>query len=183
MGNVFKIALRNLFRYKRRTFLTTSLIAMGVILVISFGGIASSFKNGVIGILTNSNLADIQIHKNGYLKSIDNLPLNLTINDKEIAKIEGLLKKNDQVMAFSKRIRFGAMLSNFEQTTNIRLTAVYPELENATCPDLVERIESPEKDPAQFVKPGEMVVPVNLANGLNLSSRERWSFLLIWLTG
>ena len=168
MANILKIALRNLFRYKRRTFLTTSLIAIGVILVIGFGGIAGSFKNGVIGILTNSNLADMQIHKNGYLKSIDNLPLNLTINDKGIAKIEGLLKKNDQVKAFSKRIRFGAMLSNFDQTTNIRLTAVYPELENATCPDLVERIDSPETDPAQFVKPGEMVVPVNLASGLKL---------------
>ncbi len=168
MANILKIALRNLFRYKRRTFLTTSLIAMGVILVIAFGGIASSFKNGVIGILTNSNLADMQIHKNGYLKSMDNLPLNLAIGDKGTKKIESLLKKNDQVKAFSKRIRFGAMISNFEQTTNIRLTAVYPELENATCPDLVERIESPEKDPAKFVKPGEMVVPVNLAKGLKL---------------
>ncbi len=168
MLNTFKIALRNLFRYKRRTFLTTSLIAMGVILVIAFGGIAGSFKNGVIGILTNSNLADIQIHRNGYLKSIDNLPLDLTMDDKGITKIEGLLKKNDQVMAFSKRIRFGAMLSNFDQTTNIRLTAVYPELENATCPDLVKRIDGTETDPAQFVKPGEMVVPVNLANGLKL---------------
>ncbi len=100
MGNIFKIALRNLFRYKRRTFLTTSLIAMGVILVIGFGGIASSFKNGVIGILTNSNLADIQIHKSGYLKSIDNLPLDLTMGEKGVSKIEGLLKKNDQIMAF-----------------------------------------------------------------------------------
>jgi putative ABC transport system permease protein len=168
MTKIFKIALRNLFRYKRRTFLTTSLIAMGVILVISFGGIAGSFKNGVIGILTNSNLADIQIHKNGYLKSIDNLPLNLTIGSKGLTKIEDLLKTNDQVEAFSKRIRFGAMISNFDQTTNIRLTAVYPELENATCPDLVGRIEGAEIDPANFVKPGEMVVPVNLANGLKL---------------
>jgi len=168
MGNVFKIALRNLFRYKRRTFLTTSLIAIGVILVITFGGIAGSFKNGVIGILTNSNLADIQIHRSGYLKSIDNLPLDLTIDDKGITKIEGLLKKNDQIKAFSKRIRFGAMISNFEQTTNIRLTAVYPDMENATCPDLVGRIDSPETDPAKFVKPGEMVVPANLAKGLKL---------------
>ena len=98
MANILKIALRNLFRYKRRTYLTTSLIAIGVIIVIAFGGIAGSFKNGVIGILTNSNLADIQIHKNGYLKSIDNLPLDLTIDSKGIAKIEGLLKKNDQVV-------------------------------------------------------------------------------------
>lgn len=168
MAKIFKIALRNLFRYKRRTFLTTSLIAIGVILVIAFGGIAGSFKSGVIGILTNSNLADIQIHRNGYLKSIDNLPLNLTIGSNGIKKIEDLLKKNDHVAAFSKRIRFGAMISNFDQTTNIRLTAVYPELENATCPDLVKRIEGAKNDPAQFIKPGEIVVPVNLANGLKL---------------
>ncbi len=170
MTNILKIALRNLFRYKRRTFLTTSLIAFGVILVIAFGGIANSFKNGVIGILTNSNLADMQIHKDGYLKSIDNLPLDMTIDSQGIAKIEELLKKNDQVKAFSKRIRFGAMLSNFDQTTNIRLTAVYPEMENQTCPDLVGRIDSPEKDPALFVKPGEMVIPVNLAKGLKLKA-------------
>jgi putative ABC transport system permease protein len=168
MGNIFKIALRNLFRYKRRTFLTTSLIAIGVILVIGFGGIAGSFKNGVIGILTGSNLADIQIHKNGYLKSIDNMPLDLTINSKGIAKIEGILKKNDQVKAYSKRIRFGGMLSNFSQSTNIRLTAVYPDMENQTCPGLAGRVNGPEKDPAKFAKPGEMVVPMNLARGLKL---------------
>jgi putative ABC transport system permease protein len=168
MGKVFKIALRNLFRYKRRTLLTTSLIAVGVILVIVFGGVAGSFKNGVIGILTDSNLAHIQIHKRGYLSSIDNLPLNLVIKDNGIKKIEDILKKNDQIKAFSKRIRFGAMISNFEQTTNIRLTAVYPELENQTCPDLAERIQSNEADPGKFVKPGEIVVPVNIAKGLKL---------------
>jgi putative ABC transport system permease protein len=168
MGKVFKIALRNLLRYKRRTLLTASLIAVGVILMIVFGGVASSFKNGVIGILTDSNLADIQIHKRGYLSSIDNLPLNLVIKDSGIKRIEDILKKSDQVKAFSKRIRFGAMISNFEQTTNIRLTAVYPELENQTCPDLAKRIESNEEDSDKFVKPGEIVVPVNIAKGLKL---------------
>ena len=168
MGKIFKIAIRNLFRYKRRTFLTTTLIAVGVILVIVFGGVAGSFKNGVIGILTNSNLADIQIHKRGYLSSIDNLPLNLVIKDGGIKKIESVLKNNSEVRAFSKRLRFGAMISNFDQTTNIRLTAVYPELENRTCPDLVGRIQSNEKDPDKFIKPGEIVVPVNVAKGLKL---------------
>lgn len=168
MTNVLKIALRNLFRYKRRTFLTTSLIAIGVILVIVFSGVANSFKNGVIGILTNSNLADIQIHKTGYLKSIDNLPLDLTIDAKGIAKIEKLLKNNEQVKAFSQRIRFGSMISNFSETTNIRLTAVYPEMESQTCPDLLKRIKGPKIDPTRFLKPGEIVVPTNLAKGLKL---------------
>jgi len=169
MINVFKIALRNLFRYKRRTFLTASLIAIGVILVLVFGGVAGSFKNGVIGILTNSNLADIQIHKKGYLSSIDNLPLDLTIDAKGIKKIEDLLKKNNQIKAFSHRFRFGSMISNFTQTTNIRLTAVYPEMESQTCPDLPKRIKTPKMEPANFVKPGEIIVPGNLAKGLNLT--------------
>jgi len=168
MKNIFKIALRNLFRYKRRTILTASLIAIGVILVIVFGGIANSFKNEVIGTLTNSSLADIQIHKKGYLSSIDNLPLDLNINAGDVDRIEDVLKRNDQVKAFSERIRFGAMISNFSQTTSIRLTAVYPEMESQTCPDLLKRIKKPETDPIHFIKPGEIIVPVNLAKGLNL---------------
>jgi len=168
MKNILKIALRNLFRYKRRTILTASLIAIGVILVIVFGGIAKSFKNEVIGTLTNSSLADIQIHKKGYLSSIDNLPLDLNINAGDVNRIEDVLKRNDQVKAFSERIRFGAMISNFSQTTSIRLTAVYPEMESQTCPDLLKRIKKPETDPIHFIKPGEIIVPVNLAKGLNL---------------
>jgi len=168
MGNILKIALRNLFRYKRRTLLTASLIAIGVILVVVFGGIANSFKNKVIGILTNSNLADIQIHKKGYISSIDNLPLDLTISGEGINKIENLLKENEQIKAFSKRFRFGSAISNFVQTTNIRLTAVYPEMESQTCPDLPKRIKNSKNEPSNFVRRGELIVPINLAQGLDL---------------
>jgi len=168
MKNIFKIALRNLFRYKRRTLLTASLIAIGVILVIVFSGIAGSFKNEIIGVLTNSNLADIQIHKKGYLSSMDNLPLDMTMNEKAVGEIESIVKSNDEVLAFSERIRFGAAISNFDQTTNIRLTAVYPNMENATCPDLPKRIKNNKTDPSKFIEKGEIVVPANIAKGLHL---------------
>ena len=36
MGNLFKIAIRNLIRYKRRTILTGSLVAIGIIFVLVF---------------------------------------------------------------------------------------------------------------------------------------------------
>jgi len=169
MTKIFKIAFRNLFRYKRRTFLTTSLIAIGVILVIAFGGIAGAFKNQIVGILTNSVLADIQIHQKGYLSSMDNMPLDMTMSGGGLAKIEKLLEESDQVKAFSKRLRFAAMVSNFSQTTNARLTAVYPEMESQTCPDLPKRVKGPEADPAKFVKPGEIILPANLAKGLELT--------------
>jgi len=168
MGNLIKIAVRNLFRYKRRTLLTSSLIAFGVVLVIVFGGLAISFKTQMVGILTNTALGDLQIHKKGYVESIDNLPLNLTLSGKKLADVEQSLKQSPYVAAYSPRIKFGAMISNYAQTSNIRLSAVYPEMENRTCPGLVNRIKKDLPNPDQFIKPGEILVPDNLMKGLGL---------------
>ena len=168
MRNLVKIAVRNLFRYKRRTLLTSSLIAFGVILVIVFGGLAISFKTQMIGTLTNTALGDLQIHRKGYVESIDNLPLNLILTGKMLAEVDGALKKDVSVAAYSPRIKFGAMISNYAQTSNIRLSAVYPEMENRTCPGLVGRIKGTVSDPDQFIRPGELLVPDNLMKGLGL---------------
>ncbi|OGR66674.1 MAG: ABC transporter substrate-binding protein [Elusimicrobia bacterium GWB2_63_16] len=168
MKNIIKIAWRNLLRYTRRTLLTSSLIALGVALVIVFGGVGNSFRSEVTGILTNSNLGDLQIHKKGYLGSMDNLPLDLAIPEKGLAAIRGILDANPDVLAYSERIRFGAMVSNFAQTTGIRLTAVAPEKESRVCPALPGRIKQGDADPAGFVKPGHVVLPLTIAAGLNL---------------
>ena len=42
----------------------------------------------MVGQITDSMLGHLQIHKKGYLSSIDNLPLHLNINEQGIAKIE-----------------------------------------------------------------------------------------------
>jgi len=168
MKNIIKIAWRNLLRYTRRTLLTSSLIALGVALVIVFGGVGNSFRGEVTGILTNSNLGDLQIHKKGYLGSMDNLPLDLAIQEKGLAAIRGILDADPDVLAYSERIRFGAMVSNFAQTTGIRLTAVAPEKESRVCPALPGRIKQGDADPAGFVKPGHVVLPLTIAAGLNL---------------
>ena len=169
MNNVIIIAVRNLFRYKRRTFLTSSLIAFGVILVIVFGGLAMAFKNQMIGTLTNTALGDLQIHKKGYVESIDNLPLNITLSGETLAGVETSLQENSAVAAYSLRVKFGAMISNYAQTSNIRLSAVYPEMENQTCPGLVGRIKGDVPEPDKFLKPGELLVPDNLMKGLGLN--------------
>lgn len=166
MKNIFKIAFRNLLRYTRRTLLTSSLIALGVTLVIVFGGVGNSFRNEVISILTSSNLGDLQVHRKGYIGSMDNLPLDLAINEKGLGAIRKILDADPQVLAYSERIRFGAMISNFASTTNMRLTAVRPEKESATCPDLPGRIKEGDSSAASFVKQGSIVLPQNIAAGL-----------------
>ena len=169
MINIFKIALRNLLRYKRRTLLTSLLIILGVVMVIVFSGISKSFKDMMVGTITDSMLGHIQIHKKGYVSSIDNLPLHLNFNENHIKNITSILDENKKsVEAYTFRIKFGAMLSNYEQTTNIRLTAVNPGMENKASPTLVERIIDFSGKADALVKPGELIVPEKLDNGLKL---------------
>ena len=169
MKSIFKIAIRNLLRYKRRTLMTSLLIIFGVILVIVFSGVSVSFKSMMIGTITDSMLGHLQIHKKGYVSSIDNLPLHLNIDENGIKKLEKIFKKHDDVFeAYSYRIKLGAMLSNYRETTNIRLTAVQPKMENAACPRLINRIVGDVQDPAKFIEKGKIIIPENLAKGLKL---------------
>lgn len=169
MKNIFKIALRNLLRYKRRTIMTSSLIVIGIVMVILFSGVSGSFKNMMIGTITDSMLGHVQIHKKGYVSSIENLPLHLNINSHEIEQLEKTFSKySGDIEAYSYRIKMSAMLSNYEETTNIRLTAVYPEMENAACPRLMERILEEVPDEDKFIEPGKIIIPENISRGLSL---------------
>src|SRR4030067_3638778 len=155
MGNLFKIAIRNLLRYKRRTLLTASLVTVGVVFVLVFISVSGSFKNMMVGSITDSMLGHMQVHRKGYVASIENLPLNLNLKSEEITRLEDLLNSQSEVEAYSPRIKFGGGFSNFAETTNIRLNGVFPEKEFSTVPLLSTRIISGEKD----IKKGEIFFP------------------------
>jgi putative ABC transport system permease protein len=162
MHKLFKIAVRNLARYKRRTLLTTSLIAIGVMFVLVFVAASGSFKYIMIGQITDSMLGHLQVHKRGYVASIDSLPLTLNLSEKAEEKLEKTIEKIPEIESFSPRIKFGGMFSNFVETTNIRVNGVYPEKEVATVPLFLSRIKQGEKS----IKEGEILIPELLANGL-----------------
>jgi len=166
MYNVLKIATRNLKRYKRRTLLTSALITLGVVAVLLFISISGSFKALMIGQITDSMLGHLQIHRKGYLASIDSLPLNRNLADRQIAKAKEALEANPMVESYSMRIKLGAMFSNFNETTNIRLNAVNPEQEMKTSPMLIDRIIDGEKE--GLLTRGEIVVPELIAKGMKV---------------
>ncbi len=164
MGNLFKIAIRNLLRYKRRTLLTASLITIGVVFVLVFISVSGSFKAMMISQITDSMLGHIQVHHKGYVASIDNLPLNLNLKPEAVKKLDNILAENPDIEAFSPRIKFGGMFSNFVETTNIRLNGVYPDKEFKTIPLLASRISAGKKT----LEKGEILIPVLLSKGMNV---------------
>jgi len=142
MFNIFKLAARNLRRYKRRTLLTSILITLGVVAVLLFVSVSGSFKAMMIGQITDSMLGHLQVHSRGYLSSIDSLPLHLNMKGEQVVRVKEILDGNDAVEAYSMRIRLGAMFSNFTETTNVRLNAVDPEQEMQTVPMLADLVSS-----------------------------------------
>ncbi|MDA8126212.1 MAG: FtsX-like permease family protein [Deltaproteobacteria bacterium] len=164
MGNLFKIAIRNLLRYKRRTILTTSLITLGVVFVLAFIAVSGSFKNMMISQITDSAIGHMQVHRKGYVAAIESLPINLNIKGGAIAKLETILAAQPEIESFSPRIKFGAMFSNFTETSSIRLTAVDPESEFKSVPLLATRIIDGSKD----LNRGEILIPELLSRGMKV---------------
>jgi putative ABC transport system permease protein len=164
MRNLFKIAIRNLMRYKRRTLLTASLISIGVVFVLIFTSVTSSFKNMMIGEITDSMLGHVQVHRKGYVASIDNLPLNLNLKAGAIKQLETILDNDPAVAAYSPRIKFGGMFSNFVETTNVRLNGIDPEKEFKTVPLLTSRVSDGKKT----LEKGEIFIPVLLSKGMGV---------------
>ena len=164
MFNLLRIAIRNLIRYKRRTLLTASLITIGVVFVLVFMAISGSFKNMMVSQITDSFLGHIQIHKKGYVSSIDTLPLTMNMETQAIKKVKKAISNVPEIEAYSMRIKFGGMFSNFVETTNVRLNGVYPKEEIKTVPLFPERIIKGKKN---IIK-GEILVPELLAKGMKV---------------
>lgn len=164
MLKILQIALRNLLRYKRRTLLTASLITIGVVFVLIFMAVSGSFKNMMVGQITDSMLGHLQVHRKGYVASIDNLPMTMNMKAKGVEKVEKILGEMPDIEAVSPRIKFGAMFSNYTETSNIRLNGVLPEKEFATVPLLPSRITEGRKT----LKRGEILIPALLSKGMKV---------------
>ena len=171
MFKIIKLAAKNLMRYRRRTLLTSLLITIGIMAVLLFVALSGSFRSLMIGQITDSMLGHIQIHKKGYVASIDSLPLTLNMKPGMVDKVTEYLGEAKNIEAWSSRIKFGAMFSNFKETTSIRLNAVDPEMEVATCPLLQGRIIDGKKDGA-LVEPGKILIPELIAKGLKIKTGD-----------
>lgn len=168
MANLTKIALRNLFRYKRRTSLTLGLIALGVVFVAVFVAVTGSFKAMMIGQITDSFVGHMQIHRKGYLASIETLPLNLNLPPDAAKKAERLLQSTAGIEAYSPRIKFSGMFSNFVETSNIRLNGIFPDKEMAAMPLFSSRIKTGTGN----LERGEILIPELLARGMKVQTGD-----------
>jgi len=121
---VLKMAFRNIFRQKRRSFLTALTMFGGFILcAVAIGFMDGTFKS-MVDTFTRSRLGHIQIHAPGYL----NRPsLNKTIsNYRDVGR---MIDNTPQAEAWAPRVYSAGLASAGDRTDAARIIGIDPALE------------------------------------------------------
>ena len=143
-----KIAFRNLFRQKRRSFLTALSMIIGfVLLAISFAFGEGGYGN-IIEIFTHSHTGHIQIHKKGYLERP-----NLYKNFHYSKKLQETLGEIPEIQAQAPRVYCGGIAFIDEKSTGVQIVGVDP-LKESRLSTLAGKIgEGVFLEPASFETP------------------------------
>lgn len=160
MGYLIKIAFKNLFRSKLRTFVSIIAIAFGVMIVVFARGL-------IVGLIDSLSTDHIQYYA-GHIKIVDQdyykrerlLTLDYPIDgfsnqnlDEMIAALEDL----DYVERVIPRLKFGAMVSAEDELVSMSGWGVEPEQELAFTKVQDLLVEG------RMVRPGEQAVVMGTA--------------------
>ena len=123
----FKMAVRNIFRQKRRTIFTGLSILGGFSLAVIFIGWADGSYNNIIDQFTRNRLGHIQIHEKTYL---DRPSLYKTIAKE--GRIGSILDQADSVESWAPRVYSAGLAALGEKSAGVQIIGLDPQRENAT---------------------------------------------------
>ncbi len=113
---LFKISRRNIFRNKRRTFLTVAMMVLGYVLFSFALALSSGAYDNIIAQFIDAKTGEFQVHYQGYL---DEPRLYKAISDPE--KIRSALENNTQVEGVSFRVEGGALAFHKNKTIGVQV--------------------------------------------------------------
>jgi putative ABC transport system permease protein len=123
---VLKIAIRNMFRQKRRTALTSLTMLGGFVLAaVSIGWSDGTYSN-IINMFTSDRLGQIQVHRAGYLdepSSYDRI--------QDYGKIGQVIQTVEGVEEWAPRVYTAGLVSMGDKTAGAQLIGMDPEREEA----------------------------------------------------
>lgn len=132
MWTLFRIALRNVLRNRRRTLITLAALLLGVGVMVSIRGVLNGLQNAMIVGVVEGQTGAVQVHRKGYLKNVLSSPLDLDMPADEgfLAKVRAV----PGVTSVAARIQFAGLVNVGEQTLFLAALAVDPMHEFQVCP-------------------------------------------------
>lgn len=110
---LFQIALRNVFRNKRRSLITISAISVGSVAIIMFGGFVNDSFYGLRESTIRSQIGHIQIAKKGFKEFNNADPVNYKLYNFEEVKsaIENDPQLKDKIEGIMAEVNFSGLIS------------------------------------------------------------------------
>jgi len=122
---LIKLSIRNVFRNKRRTFLTSLAIGIGLMQLIVGDGFMLGMKEYMIRSVTDDYLGHGQIHNKKYLKTNK---IKYVINNPR--EIEKDLSTNNKLEGYSPRAISPALIASAQGSDQVSLVGITPEKES-----------------------------------------------------
>lgn len=124
MGIYLKLAVRNLFRNKRRACIAGTAIGIGLAALIFVDALVIGMERNIVRSATASFLGEAQIHADGFRESFE--------SDKMINNHEDVLAQlpaEDVVEYFAPRVMSFAMITSADNYSAVTMVGVVPERE------------------------------------------------------
>ena len=125
MNTIIKLASRNIWRNKRRTFITAAAIMFAVFFAIAMQSVQSGIWDNMEKGMVNSYMGYAQIHGNGFWEE-KSLDYAMFLND-ELLELED---KHDDIDALVPRIESFALASNGVNSKGILVVGIEPKKED-----------------------------------------------------
>ena len=121
-----RLAWRNVWRHRRRTMIVVLAIGLSTSLMIMYQGLMSGFDQAIYGNAIKVMGGNIQVHAPGYRDHTDDHPMLPLENDQTIVDAASLLP---QMLAATRRVNTGGMVSNRQGAFAIGIVGIEPESE------------------------------------------------------
>lgn len=159
---MFKIALRNIFRNKRRSILTGLSIAVAVMIAVYLWSLVSGILDDMFDNMVRLNNGHVRVLNKNYVQRERMLPLSDNIPDYR-AVVQAVQSAPNVTLAVG-RIKFGVLLENQGKNKPVFGNGIVPETESRIS-HLDQKIVE-----GRMIRAGqeEMNIGVNMANDLGL---------------
>src|SRR5216684_6381043 len=125
MALYLKLAIRNVFRNRRRTLITVAAMGFGAAAIIVFGGFVNAIYWGVRESTIRSQVGHIQLYRKGFSEKGNLAPYDYLIHD--YAALRAELLKIEHVKTVTARLGFSGLVSTGDTTTSFVGSGVHPE--------------------------------------------------------
>lgn len=126
MGLYFRQAWRNLWRHRRRTLIVVAAIGSCLALMMMYDGLIAGFEQAIYGNAIRVLGGNLQVHAAGYGEQAEQSPIMPLANDAAIVEAAAA---QPNVVAASRRITTGGLVSNREGAFAVAIVGMEPELE------------------------------------------------------